>query len=285
MATIVLPCGPGKETVIDTLESIAQYCPEPHNVVIIDDCTGDGTYEAIKSVQRKNWHILRNEKPNGIYRLVHTLCTAYYYVLKNLSSDLILRLDQDALLINQGVITDALSFMKENPSDGLFGVYEVDYNRPRSFSSHMKLINREMAFWRTMLGIRPSWRNLLAIAESKGYQRGDNVFGGAYFITRDCLAAIQNIGGLDVPYSWHSQMQEDVYFSMTTVAAGYRMGHFAWPSGPLCLEWRGLPFPAMELWKRGYKIVHSVDKGINTGTAENNGLTAREVFRNIRYNV
>jgi hypothetical protein len=139
-----------------------------------------------------------------------------------------------------------------------------------------------LASWRSVIGIRPSWHKLLSKAENNGYRRGDNVFGGAYFITRDCLVAIEAIGGLNVPYRWHSRMMEDVYFSMATVAAGFQMGHFAAPSGPLCLEWRGLPYPALEVWKRGYKIVHSVDKGNNTRAFENGGRTARQVFREIR---
>lgn len=124
---------------------------------------------------------------------------------------------------------------------------------------------------------------MLKLAEANDYRRGDKVFGGAYFITRACLTAISEIAGLDVPYRWHSRVQEDVYFSMAAVAAGYKMGHFAAAHGPLCLEWRGLPHPALELWRKGYKIVHSVDKGSNASKEEYGGLTAREVFGNLRY--
>ena len=128
----------------------------------------------------------------------------------------------------------------------------------------------------------PSWCNIYNAAIKRGYRSGDNVFGGAYFITRDCLDGIKSLGGLHVPYDWYSRMQEDVYFSMASVAAGFDMGHFAAPSGPLCLEWRGLPYPAAELFARRYKIVHSVDKGKNTGPEDNDGLTAREFFRKVR---
>jgi hypothetical protein len=90
---------------------------------------------------------------------------------------------------------------------------------------------------------------------------------------------MKQLGALDIPYSWHSRLQEDVYFSMAAVAAEFELGHFAAPDGPLCLEWRGLPYPAAELLQSPYKVVHSVDKGKNTDREANGGYTAREVFR------
>jgi GT2 family glycosyltransferase len=276
VAAVVIPCGPGAAEVLDTADSVTHYCPEPHNVVFIDDCTADGTYEKITADKRPNWHYLRNPKPNGYARLVQTLCLGYRYVLDKLPGRCILKLDVDALVIRPGVISDALRYMEESPGIGLFGVYDVDYNRPRTFNVHERQINKETAWWRSIFRMEPSWVHLLRLAESRGYSRGKNVFGGAYFITRDCLAAIESIGGLDVPYRWHSRLAEDVYFSMATIAAGYKLGHFAAPDGPLCLEYRGLPYSPRELWERGYKIVHSVDKGVNTTALENAGLTARE---------
>jgi hypothetical protein len=90
------------------------------------------------------------------------------------------------------------------------------------------------------------------------------------------------LGALDVPYRWHSRLMEDVYFSMATVAAAFKLGHFAAPSGPLCLEWRGLPYPASKMLESPYKVVHSVDKGKNTDRESNGGMTARERFRAAR---
>ena len=283
IATIIIPCGPGAEAVLDTANSVTHYCPEPHDVVLVDDCTTDGTYEKVKANKQSNWHLLRNPRPNGYVRLVQTLCTGYRYILQNkLPGSCILKLDVDALIIRHGVISDALKYMDENPQVGLFGTYDVDYNRPRSFTTHIKQIKNETTWWRAIFGIKPSWTELLHLAESKGYSRGENVFGGAYFITRACLTEIEHIGGLNVPYRWHSRLAEDVYFSMATIAAGYKLGHFAAPEGPLCLEYQGLPYPPEELWKRGFKVVHSVDKGLNTAASENGGMTAREYYRNIR---
>ncbi len=282
VATIIIPCGPGADAALDTAESVTHYCLEPHDIVFVDDCTSDGTYEKIIAKKQHNWHVLRNPRRHGYIRLVQTLCLGFRYIHAILAGRCVLKLDTDALIIHHGVITEALKYMDEDPKVGLFGVYDVDYNRHRSFSVHVKQINRETAWWHSALGIKPSWTRLLQLAENKGYRRGENVFGGAYFITRSCLAAMQWIGALDVPYRWHSHLAEDVYFSMATKAAGYNLGHFAAPKGPLCLEFQGLPYPACEMWRRGYKIVHSVDKGPNTSAPENEGQTAREFFKDMR---
>lgn len=279
---VVIPVGPGREALLDTLESVDFFCSEEHTDIIVDDCTLDGTYEAVMGVCKPHWIVLRNQRKHGITRLVQTLCAGFDEVLRSTQCQIVLRLDQDALIIKAGIAAEALSYVQRNPAVGMFGVYEVDYNRPRCYDVHRSLISREMSWFRRVIGKQPSWTRILAMAESNGYDRGDNVFGGAYFITRSCLEKMRRIGALEVPWDWNSRMQEDVYFSMAAVAAGFRLGHFAAPDGPLCMEWRGLPFPAAELLSSKFKLVHSVDKGKNTTAAENGGRTAREVFREAR---
>lgn len=281
-AAVIMAVGPGKNAALDTLASIGHFCPEPHVVVLVDDCTQDGTYEALRAQARPNWHILRNDRPMGYWRLVHSLCAAYRYVLSHTKCDLVLKMDVDALLIGRGVLSDATHYAAVNPSVGLFGVYANDYDRPRSFQMHASQINKELGWPRKLLGLEPSWAKLLSTAEKHGYRRGDNVFGGAYFVTRECLSAMSVLGALDVKYRWKSRLAEDVYFSMAAVAAGLNLGHFAAPQGPLCLEYRGLPYPANELARTGFKVVHSVDKGKNTDRESNGGKTAREVFQDLR---
>ena len=306
LATIIIPCGPGIESILDTAESIEHYCPEPHNLVFVDDCTTDGTYEALLKARRPNWHILRNEKHNGYLKLVNTMCFGMRHIVENLSSKCILKIDTDSLIIGHRIISDALEYMEAHPDVGLFGVYEVDYNKPRDFSAHKNQMDNALRYWRAILGLRPSWVKVLSRAESKGYHRGENVSGGGYFITRSCLDSIARLGYLELPYSLYNPVTEsclgiirritgrelfnwcgiaeDVYFSMGTLAAGYKLGHFAAPDGPICVALRGLPYPAEELLDRGYKLVHGVDNGPYTTASENRGITVREVFRRVREN-
>ncbi|MDM7994768.1 MAG: hypothetical protein QUT30_03675 [Acidobacteriota bacterium] len=279
---IVLPIGPGKAAALDTLDSIQAYCHEPHITVIVDDCTQDGTYEAVCESNVPDCVVLRNERRMKIGRLVHTLCTGFKYLLQHSDLDVVLRLDQDALIIKPNLLTEAGLYAASHPNVGIFGVYNRDYNRPRKYTSHTKLIDKEMNPIRRLFGFSPSYAQLLKRAEARGYKRGDNVFGGAYFLTRKCLVAMHDNGALDPPYIWHSRLMEDVYFSIAAVAVGFEMGHFAFPDGPLLLEWQGLPFPAQELANSHAKLVHSVDKGPNTDVAANGGVTAREYFRILR---
>ena len=281
-AAVVVPIGPGIETALDTLESVDAYCPEPHQVIIVDDHTSDGTYEALMTARRSNWTVLRNERPLRIERLVHTLCVAFRHVLDSTPCELVLRLDQDALLIKPGVLSEGLDYMAAHRNVGLFGVYEVDYNRPRNWEVHRRRITQETGWLRRISGRSAFYLPFLREAERRGYTRGDNVFGGAYWITRACLEEMRKMTALDPPYEWHSALMEDVYFSIATVAAGFEMGHFAFPTGPLCLEQGGLPYPAAQLAASHAKVVHSVDKGPNTDSASNGGITARQFFRRLR---
>ena len=175
---VVIPVGPGKEAVLDTLQSVEFFCAEPHVVFIVDDQTKDGTYEALMDAKQPHWHVFRNKSPHGTQRLVHSLCFAFEQVIARTECKLILRLDQDSLIIKPGLFPEALAYMRSNPSVGLFGVYEVDYNRARNFKSHAELFDRETAWFRTLIGRRPCWTKHPRIAESKGHKRGENVFGG-----------------------------------------------------------------------------------------------------------
>ncbi len=279
---IVMAAGPGAHEALDTLESIARYCPEEHLVVIVDDHTTDGTFEALTRAKRENWVLLRNAQNMGVGRLVHTLSRGYRYLLENVDADIVLKFDTDALVIGPSPIRDAAEYAASNSGVGIFGVYSVDHDRPRSFEFHAEIMRKELGWRRRLAGRSPSWRSLWHRAERNGYRLGDNVFGGAYFVTPACLRGMLEIGALDVPFEWNSTLQEDVYFSMAAVAAGKAMGHFAAPGGPLCMDWRGLPMKASDLVARGFKIVHSVDKGRNTSAEENGGLTARQFFRKAR---
>jgi glycosyltransferase involved in cell wall biosynthesis len=280
IVSILMPTYNAKDSIIDTLESIECFC-KGTSVVIVDDHSTDGTYEELLRVKQPNWHIIRNERRYGWHRITHTLCRGYLYILKIMQAKLVLRLDQDALIIKEGLLDEACAFAHQHSDIGIFGVYREDYNRPRSFEYHKRIMDHELNWIRFVL-MKPWWHPFLKIAEDKGYHRGENVYGGAYFITKQCLESMQQAGALNIPFRWNSKLSEDVYFSMVTIAVGYRLGHFAAPEGPLCLESNALPYPAEDLLKSKYKLVHSVDKGLNTGLAENNGMTAREVFRQNR---
>jgi hypothetical protein len=138
--------------------------------------------------------------------------------------------------------------------------------------------------WKRLLrrGLPWYWKVCIR-ALRHGWALKENVFGAVCFYTRDCLLELKRRGFLDLPFTTsHELTAEDCYFTMATVASGFRRDHFAAPMAPLALAWRAMPWPAEELHRLGYKAVHSVDKGRNTTREENHGLTPREFFRRQR---
>lgn len=282
-AVVIIPCAEGSAaSAVDTAASVDHYCPEPHEVVLVDDHSRDDTYERLLAAGRPHWHVLRNPEKRGLDGIIRTIADAYRYTLRAFDCEFVLKIDTDSLVIRPGLVAEALAYIARNPEVGAFGVYIQDYDRPRDFAGHRRRIDREVGYLRLVRG-RPWWYATLRAAERYGYERGENISGGGSFIVRGCLERMSRMGMLEVPAASRSKLKEDdVYFSMAAMAAGYQLGHFAAPDGPLCIEWKDLPYPAMELWERGFKLVHSLDKGRNITREANGGMTAREVFQAIR---
>ena len=50
---IIVPVYNSKKYIIATINSILRQSYKSWNLIIIDDCSNDGTYEILKSIQRK----------------------------------------------------------------------------------------------------------------------------------------------------------------------------------------------------------------------------------------
>ena len=285
MFAIAIPIYNAIDTIKDTIDSINYYCPEKFNLIFVDDLSTDGSFEYLKGLNCERIHVLLNNKKNDLSKLTLSLCNAYLYALNNIKFDLLLRMDQDTLIIKQHLLSDAMNFSTSHLRCGMFGIYDTDYNRPRNFKYHTKKILKEISLWRRSLHLTPAWLNIYKLALGNGYRPGENVFGGGYFLTRIALEKMEQINALTFNRPWMSTLDEDIYFSMATMAAGYNLGHFAAPDGPICMDWRGLPYSAITLHNSKYKLVHSVDKGFNTTPKDNNGYSAREFFRKMRHNL
>jgi hypothetical protein len=192
-------------------------------------------------------------------------------------------MDTDALITGAGLIDDVVTYLAHNPTAGIFGRHKIEEDGTiRPYRMHTSTIYRELSRPRLTRGV-PPYAPIARLAMANGWGMGENVFGGACLISWPCLETMVRRGYLDPPRRrWNSRIADDVYFSMCAVAAGFELGHFAAPTGPLCLAWRRLPLPAREIEAKGYKLVHSVDKGQNTSREDNGGMTPREYFRAIR---
>lgn len=258
-ALVVIPCGPGNpDGTADTVASVLRHVPRSRRVVLTDDATADGTAEALAAVVDDTCTILRNETPSGLHMLHRSLGRAYRWSIDNCDFDLLLRIDTDALVLGPGVFEAAREHHRRHPSHGCFGRFDTEPDgSPRSFAGHVAhLARHERRVGRTF------YDPLLRAARANGWVEGANVFGAACLFTHECVVAMCRIGAFDIPdHSRYQHITEDLYFSIAVAAAGFELGHFAAPDGPLALAWRDLPFEPEEILRRGDLIVHSVDKG------------------------
>jgi len=290
-AVVIIPVGNGQiEQTLDTIESVWHYLGDTQPIIVNLDRDDDGTERALRTASRDRLHVVRNPDPFGIGAptimefLTHKVAYGFRCAFEAYDAEFLLRMDTDALVTGFGLIDDVLAFMAQNPDVGIFGRHLINVDGTiKSYRMHTRRLNRELSGWRRLRFNAPAYAPIARRALANGWALGENVFGGACFITWLCLEAMYRKGYLSPPRrGWNSKISDDVYLTMCALAAGFDRGQFAVPNGPLCLAWQNLPLPAKEIDARGYKLVHSVDKGENTSREENGGMTAREFFRAVR---
>ena len=290
-AVLTIPVGNGQiEQTLDTLDSVWHYLGDDQPIIVNLDHDDDGTERALRAGARGRLHVLRNPDPGEIGApivmqfLNHKIAYGFRRAFEAYDAEFLLRMDTDALVTGYGLVDDVLAFMARNPEVGIFGRHLINVDGTiKSFRMHTRRVNRELSFWRRLRFNAPAYAPIARRALANGWALGENVFGAGCFITWRCLEAMYHRGYLNLPRRrWNSMISDDVYFTMCAVAAGFERGQFAVPNGPVCMAWQHLPLPAKEIHARGYKLVHSVDKGDNTSIEENGGVTAREFFRAVR---
>jgi len=281
---VLLAIGPGHQAnVLDTMASLFHFCPADCRIFLVDDCTSDGTYDLLRSLQDPRVTLLRNPKPKGYAGVVHTLNSGLLEIAKIPDVTLVLKTDTDALMTGFGLFDHAAAFVQDHPRVGMFGRYLTNYDGTlKDYSILTAFLQREMSFPRNLIPGRTGYMQTLHQARKNGWQLGENVFGGAYFLTGECLRKMAALGHLDLSRSKRTVIAEDLYVTMCAAAAGFDRAQFAHPVGPMGLAFAGLPAPAKVLAEKGMKIVHTVDKGPFTSRTENDGLTPREFFAQLR---
>jgi hypothetical protein len=281
---IVITVGPRHQAeALDTIASIRHFCPHECSIILVDDCTRDGTWDLLRAIGDPRLILLRNATPQGYDYLVQSVALGLRAAAKIPDLRLVLKLDDDALLIGPRLFDDAEAFLRLHPQAGIFGRHLVNYDgSPKNFDVHARFLEREMSFPRNRIPGRTDYFPILHQALRYGWQLGENVFGGAYFLTGDCLLEMQALGHLETERWPRTAIAEDVYFTMCATAAGFQRGQFAAPAGPMGLAYDGLPAPARVLAEKGMKVIHTVDKGKFTSRAENDGSTPREFFARLR---
>lgn len=240
---LAMAVGPGEQLgAIELLDSARAFLRGPYRAVVVDDSGDLATWVSLRRYREVT--VLRNWRRRGFTRLLASLQRAYLHALRSYDFAAILKVDTDALITGPGVDVDILSFFRDHPRAGMIG--------SRSWP------DRTDHVWRRVLEKNEAmWGSILRQAERHGYVAGESVLGGAYALSRACVAALDATGYLDlVPTG--PRVAEDVTLSLLTQAAGFELHEFAASNQPFALAWRGLPMPPAQVLAQGKKVVHSV---------------------------
>jgi hypothetical protein len=257
---VVIPIGPGSQIdfVMDTISSYKFFANSSYKFILADD-----SHQNIGAAIQKKLHdcdVLCTLRPMGGWAgLYINLCNAYKHALENYDFKAILKLDTDALIIGTNPEKEALQLFEKNPFAGIAGQYPYTYDgEPWNIRWPEQRIINSTRSWKFF---RRPFANFSLIkyynnALKNGYKTGESVFGGAYFISRNCIAAL-NEDGLLPEYKFQSlNLGEDHIFSLLTKSIGYTLESLS-TNGPMGCSWNGLPVPPEQLIIDGKKIIHS----------------------------
>ncbi len=258
---VVMPIGPGciPEFIADSIDSFIHYSRSDHKIILADD-SQKGTGLLIKE-QFPQIDVITTARPMGkLCGLYITLCAAFNHALQHYRFRAVLRMDTDALIIGNAPEEEALQFFKDDPGTGIAGQYPLDYHGnlwdtswPRSqllrLTGSHHFFERPMAHW--------SLRKLYKSALRNGYKTGESVFGGACFISEQCLKKLYQYGLLPKKGLRIIDLEEDHLFAILARATGFRLGDLSSQGLPLGCAWKGLPASPEELYSKGKKIIHS----------------------------
>lgn len=262
---VVIPVGPKTELSFlnDTVRSVFEYARTSFKVLIIDN-TNDGLDHA--AIHRhEDIDILRcahSKNSNGLYGgLYFNLSTSWRVVLERYDFDVVLRLDDDALMIAPGADRDAIDFFARHPDVGCLGSYRLTcMGDRRDFRPAQRIVRAETSAMGALRHPR-RWRSIRRVrrmAQRNGYRDGEHCLGAATFYSRDCIERLRRLNFLERAELRQSHLGEDHLFGMMVRAAGLQLDDFATTGRPLGLAWQGLPASPATLLDMGKKIVHSV---------------------------
>ena len=279
---VVLPVGPkDAEAALDTLASALYYLDDSAIIVVVDDSGRHAEFAAQVRALSPEIVVLPAppRAPGGLGGLWVKIASGYQWLLERYETDIVLRLDSDALIIGAGLEERATAEFAENPGVGLLVSYRTDPNgQARDWSWAARRLNIETG----IRGLRHPrrWRRLrefTALAGQHGYVDGEHVLGGGYIHSREAADDIHRKGWFSQPCFGTSKLGEDHLMALMTVAAGYRIADFSRPEDPMAVKWKGLPSHPDELLANKKLVTHSVRSWEALREAE-----IRAIFRTAR---
>jgi len=263
---VILPVGPGDnpDFIVDTIESIIFFCQCNLKLILADD-SQQGLGQLIQS-KFPEADCLVNAKSNGLGGgLYITLSLAFKHAVENYQFKTLLRIDTDALVIGLNPQRDAEELFLCNPNVGLGGLYKsgielVDFNNnvfdnrwPRNYLYGITCTWR--MFKRPVANI--TLRKHFVKAFANGYDIGENIFGGAYFLSEELLIAMYGAKLLPDYKLRNSRMEEDHIFSILAKSLKFDIGDMGSGELPFGVFWKKLPASPEQLLLKKKKVIHS----------------------------
>lgn len=280
---VVTPVGPNDrpDYVLDTIDSVTHYTGTDTKIILIDDTGGKDTCATLQA-RLPGLDVVKTPCNYGLHgRHYLTMSLGYLHAYKHYDFKLLLRLDTDALVIGETPEIDASNFFQRHPNVGIIGLYghgtqtDVDNNH-WSQDRLLQESRRKSLLHDPLLCL--SLRRLLRRARTNGFQLGDYIFGGSYFMNAECVRRLAEANLLHKKELGRSLLEEDHIFGLLIKSIGIDMADFARGDLPMAMEWKGLPCAPQELIAKKKKITHSTKRWENLNEAE-----IRKFFRDIRH--
>lgn len=245
---------------LDTIASIQYYCGKSHKIILTNDT------QSSLPIDKKKLDIdivdmpERMGKQSGLY---FSLCAGFRHAIENYDFNVILRMDDDALITGSLPEKEAIHYFNTYPEVGILGSYRVDWKgEPRSFSPPKKQILIELSpVWRIFNSFRNRKTNsILPIylkARKNNYELGEHVLGGVYFMSKKMAHLLYEHKLMPATNFLGSKLEEDHIFGMLTHAVGMKLGDFVTGDYPMCLKWKGMPTSPKQILEMDKKVIHS----------------------------
>lgn len=279
---VLIPVGPfvNLNFLRDTIESIETHFSKPFKLVLVDDSQRNiseyalgGAIDIIRTPHNMG-------KNSGLY---FSLCLGLRHIISKYKFDVVLRLDEDAIIIGDDPGADAITYFNLNPNVGIIGSYNLAWDGfPRSFEWGKEIILKETSILGRILNILcirkcGNYSGFLEKAIRNNYKLGEHVLGGAVFFSYKLINELNDKKFLPSKAFEGSKLQEDYIFGILTKAVGMELGDFVTGNYPMCIAWKGLPVHPRILLSMKKKITHSTKSYLNMSEQD-----IREIFSNAR---
>jgi hypothetical protein len=212
-------------------------------------------------------------------QLYFNLTRCFDRILDTYDFDVVLRLDDDALIIGPDPDADAVRYFASHPHVGCLGSFRITCTGyPRSFAHPAKTLRRELYSVAALRHPRrwKALRDLYTLARRQGYEDGEHCLGAACFFSHAALSAMRAKGLFANPALVTTGLGDDHMYGLLVRAAGFEIDDFATGPHPLGVALRGLPMSPGKLMESGKKIVHSLKDHDGRSQAE-----LRDEFRRL----